>query len=204
MKIYVDIDDVLSETAASLCDIAEREFGRHVEYCNVCEFDLQKVFSFTDEEMDRFRVLSHKTEELKSFPVTPGAVEGVRALVAAGHAVDLVTGRPASSHVGTEAWLKSAGLGDFTVSYVDKYDRSQIYALSPDDPPTVGMAELEARGYDVAIDDSPIVLAKLAAWRKTRVLVYDRPWNADFALSDNMRRIGSWADAMAQIRSLDA
>ena len=39
MRIYVDIDDVLCETAASLCGLAAREFGRHVAYEDVGVFD---------------------------------------------------------------------------------------------------------------------------------------------------------------------
>lgn len=204
MKIYVDIDDVLCETAVSLCDMAERVFGRRVEYRNVREFDLQNVFGLSDSEMGRFRDLSHEPEFLASFAVTPGAVEGLRALVVAGHSVDLVTGRPASSHIGTEMWLDSAGIDGLTVTYVDKYGRSQIYGCNPGDPPTIGMDELAAREYDVAIDDSPLVLSKLAAWHKTCVLVYDRPWNAGFGLAQNMSRIGSWAEALAAVRRLKA
>ena len=202
MRIYVDIDDVLSETARSLCAIAESEFGRHVDYSDVREFDLQRVFSFSDDEMERFRVLSHVPDVLASFAEVSGAVEGVRSLVAAGHIVDLVTGRPASSRRGTEMWLERAGLGEFKVTYVDKYDRSGIYRNDPDDPPTVTMTELAARRYDVVIDDSPIVLAKLAAWRDSRVLVFDRPWNADFPISPNMQRIYSWADIIDFVRRL--
>lgn len=204
MKIYVDIDDVLCETAASLCDMAEREFGRRVEYRNVREFDLQRVFGLSDPEMNRFRDLSHEPEFLASFSATPGAVEGLRTLVSAGHSVDLVTGRPASSHIGTERWLDSVGIDGLTVTYVDKYGRSHIYGCNQGDPPTIGMDELVAREYDVAIDDSPIVLAKLAAWHKTSVLVYDRPWNAAFGLARNMRRIESWAEALVAIRRLKA
>lgn len=200
MRIYVDIDDVLCETAVGLCEIAAREFGRRVEYGNVRDFDLQKVFSLSDAEMARFRELSHLAETLASFAITPGAVEGVRALVAAGHEVDLVTGRPASSHIGTETWLESAGLSALPVLYVDKYDRAGIFSHAADDPPTVSMAELESRGYGVAIDDSPLALAKLARWERTEVLVFDRPWNAAFHLAPNMERIRSWPDAVSGLR----
>lgn len=199
MRIYVDIDDVLCETAVTLCAIAERDFGRVVPYNKMHTFDLQTVFSLSDAEMVRFREVSHTEEALASFPVSEGAVEGVRELVAAGHKVDIVTGRPASSHRGTEKWLAAAGLGDFVVTYVDKYGRAGCFAANPGDPPTVTMEELRARRYDVAIDDSPIVLAKLADWTDTRILVFDRPWNASFGLAPNMTRITSWADIVAQI-----
>jgi len=35
MRIYCDMDDILCETAASLCTLAEREFGRVVAYEDV-------------------------------------------------------------------------------------------------------------------------------------------------------------------------
>jgi len=191
-RIYVDMDDVLCETAVTLCAVAEREFGKVVPYGEVRSFDLQKVFSLDDEEMARFREISHSEETLASYPVTEGAVEGVKALEAAGCAVDIVTGRPASAHRGTEAWLASAGLGGFGVTYVDKYGRAGCFAENPDDPPTITMEELRSRRYDVAIDDSPVVLRRLAEWTETRVIVFDRPWNASFPLAPNMTRVASW------------
>lgn len=190
MRIYVDIDDVLCETAASLCGLAAREFGRHVAYEDVGVFDLQQVFGLTDGEMKRFAVLSHEPECLKGFPLTEGAVEGLKALRAAGAEIDILTGRPAASHRATAEWLASVGLGDFQVEYVDKYGRS--FLRNPDDPPTVPLAELMRRRYDVAIDDSPVILESLAAWGNTRVLVFDRPWNRGFALAPNMTRVVGW------------
>ena len=192
MRIYIDIDDVLCETAAHLCEIAADAFGKRVRYEDVFQFDLQEVFGLTDEEMKRFMVLSHEPASLCAHPLTPGAAEGVRALRAAGHEVEIVTGRPASAHQPTETWLKMVGLGDFTVTYVDKYGRDACYAHNPGDPPTVPLAELLARHYDVAIDDSPSVLKSLAAWTSTRVLVFNRPWNQRYALADNMTRVADW------------
>lgn len=202
MRIYVDMDDVLCETAVSLCELAKREFSRDVDYANVSQFDLQQTFDLSDAEMRRFRELSHLPEILTSFAETPGAVDGVRALLAAGHSVDIVTGRPASSHVGTESWLKVSGLGDLAVVYVDKYNRIDVFAHAPDEPPTVSVADLARRGYDVAIDDSPLALDMLAAWRDTRVLVFDRPWNETVALAANMRRVDGWDAVLAQIKEM--
>ena len=194
MRIYVDMDDVLCETAASLCRLAEREFGRRVPYAEVHDFDLQRVFGLDDEEMRRFMELSHAPETLAAYPVTPGAAAGMRALRMAGHDVEIVTGRPASAHVGTELWLEAAGMGGFQVTYVDKYGRDAHYAHNCGDPRTVAMEELLAREYDVAIDDSPVALDRLKPWHRTRILVFARPWNDLYALSPNMRRISGWAE----------
>lgn len=197
MRIYVDIDDVLCETAVHLCRLAERNFGRIVPYEKVFQFDLQGVFGLTDAEMARFMVLSHEPASLMAHEETPGAAAGVRALRAAGHDVEIVTGRPASAHVATAAWMTAHGLGDFAVTYVDKYGRDACYAHNPGDPPTVTLDQLLARNYDVVIDDSPSILAHLAGWRKTRILVFARPWNETFALAPNMERVGDWNEIVS-------
>lgn len=197
MRVCVDIDDVLCETAASLCGLAERAFGRRVPYREVREFDLQRVFALTDAEMRRFMALSHEPETLMSYPETPGASAGLRRLRAAGCEIDIVTGRPASSHAATVAWLESVGLAGFAVTFVDKYGRT--FAKGPDDPPTVPLAEFLRRDYDFAIDDSPVVLPSFADWTRTGVLVFDRPWNASFALAPNMRRVSGWDDIVRTV-----
>jgi len=197
-RIYVDIDDILCETAAALCRLAEHEFGRIVAYEDVCVFDLQQAFGLSDEEMRRFRLMSHEYGCLMGFAVTPGAVEGVRALRDMGAEIDILTGRPASSHKATEDWLASVGLGGFVVEYVDKYGRT--YERHPGDPETVPMKDLLARHYDFAIDDSPVVLGSLAAWRETKVLVFDRPWNRSYELSPNMTRVAGWREILSVVK----
>ncbi len=200
MRIYVDVDDVLCETAAHLCEIAAREFGRPVAYEDVFQFDLQEVFGLTDAEMTRFMMVSHEPDSLLAHPVTPGAPEGLRALRAAGHEVEIVTGRPASAHRPTEAWLARVGLADFPVIYVDKYGRDACYPHRPEDPPTLPLAELLTRRYDVVIDDSPKVLEHLAAaWPQTRILVFSRPWNRNYLLTDNMSRVADWKSVLAAV-----
>lgn len=204
MKIYVDMDDVLCETAASLCRLAERVFGKQVAYENVFQFDLQEVFGLTDEEMKRFMVLSHDFDSLLSNPVTPQAPESLRALRADGHDVQIITGRPASAHQPTQAWLTQNGLGDFPVTYVDKYGRDACYRHNPDDPPTITLTELLARHYDIAIDDSPNILTHLATWESTRIFVFDRPWNRSFPLAPNMTRATSWPALLSHLSSFSS
>lgn len=197
MRIYCDIDDVLSETAVSLCDLAERMFGKRVAYADVRDFNLQRTFALTDDEMRRYMEAAHASEHLAAYAPTPGAVEALRELKAEGHAVEIVTGRPATAWRGTEAWLKRVGLGDFTVTYVDKYGRP--CPVDPKAPRMVPLAELLARHYDVAIDDSPVALKSLEVWERTRVLVFDRPWNFDYQPAANMTRVKGWSDILAII-----
>ena len=199
MRIYVDMDDVISETAAGLCELAARSFGRRVPYEKVFQFDLKDVFGFTDAEMREFMRLSHLPETLAAYRVTPGAPRALRALAAAGHEIEIVTGRPSYAAAGTRAWLEAAGLGELPVSFVDKYGRANVYQCGGDAPPTVPLAEFLTREYDVAIDDSPSILPRLAQWKRTRVFVFDRPWNRAYQLAANMARVSGWADIRAQL-----
>lgn len=197
MRIYVDIDDVLSETARALCGLAAREFNRHIAYENVDGFDLQQVFHLTDAEMARFVKLSHAPECIQAYAEVPGAIAGVQALRAAGHQVELVTGRPAFSAAATSAWLNAAGLPNENVTYVDKYNRH--FEAAKNLPRTLTMDELAARKYDLVIDDSPVVLARLAAWTWSKVFIFSRPWNAQMQSAPNMTRVRDWVDILSRI-----
>lgn len=199
MRIYCDMDDILCETAATLCRLAASTFGVRVRYEDVRNFDLQQTFGLTDGQMRNFMCAAHEPSCLLSYPETSGAVAGLKAFAAEGHDVEIVTGRPATSHAATEAWLRAAGLGAFPVTYVNKYGR--LFSQDGDAPEMVSRDDLLKRHYDIAIDDSPLILSALAAWTETRVLVYDRPWNRDFALAPNMVRVKSWAEIREQSRS---
>ncbi len=128
--------DILCETAATLCKLAEQTFGVHIAYEDVRDFDLQKSFGLTDDQIRQFMAAAHVSDRLLSYPQTDGAA-------AAGHEVEIVTGRPATSHRATEGWLAAAGLGEFRVTYVNKYGR--LFSKDGDAPEMVSMAELLTR-----------------------------------------------------------
>ena len=50
MKIYVDFDDCLCETAKSFSDIIADLFGIVIPYEGIKYFNLQKAFSLSDED----------------------------------------------------------------------------------------------------------------------------------------------------------
>ena len=51
MKIYIDFDDCLCETARAFTEIAKRLFGKDVPYEKVRFFNLQQSFELTDDEL---------------------------------------------------------------------------------------------------------------------------------------------------------
>jgi len=201
MRIYIDFDDVLCETARHLSDLARELFGRDVPYEAISGFDLQQAFSLSDAQIAELMDHAHRTDFLTALTPAPGGIEGVRALETEGHDLAIVTGRPSDSHAGSLGWLQRFGLTHLALIYVDKYGRATA-TPPPDAPPTLDRAAFARLHFDVAIDDSPTALDLLAPRRDCTVIVYDRPWNRRYAHAPNMRRTRTWPEIVDLIGGL--
>jgi len=80
MRIYIDFDDVLCETARALSEAAKVVFQRDVPYEEITVFNLQHAFSLSGDEIDQLMDLAHEVEFLAALEPVPGAVEAVRKL----------------------------------------------------------------------------------------------------------------------------
>lgn len=201
MRIYIDFDDVLCETARCLCELARDLFGRRVPYEALSVFNLQEAFALSDAEIARLMAHAHAADVLTGLAPTPGGLDAVRALEAAGHDLAIVTGRPASSHAGSCGWLRKHGLAHLDLLYFDKYGRADPHPPTHV-PRTLSRDEFERLHFDVAIDDSPTALDLLAHRSDCTVVVYDRPWNRAYKADPAMRRSDSWAEIVDWIGSL--
>lgn len=197
MRIYVDFDDVLCETARSLSVVVHKLFGCAVPYEKITQFNLKKSFSLSDEQMDILIRTAHAQSFLSKIPETPGAVEAIRTLLKKGDQFSILTGRPAASFKGSINWLSHFGLEKLPLLHVDKYARAGEFPQIPGQPPTLTVAEMDKMAFDVAIDDSPMALDLLAKRNSCRVLVFDRPWNRHYSLSSNMRRVSDWKEILS-------
>ena len=196
MRIYIDFDDVLCETARALSVLAREMFGRDVPYENIEFFDLEKSFSLSEAELDQLMARAHEDDFLMNLEPTPGGADAIRAWEAAGHEVLIVTGRQPTCHSGSMKWLRKYGLAHMEIIYVDKYGRAPV--APPEDAPI--MINLEAFNqlhFDVAIDDSPAALDLLAPRHNCRTLIFDRPWNRAYPLTPAMVRAASWSEILA-------
>jgi len=198
MRIYIDFDDVLCETARHLSDLARELFGRSVPYEAISGFDLKKAFSLSEEEIGGLMEHAHRTGFLTDIAPVPGGLEAVRTLETRGHKLAIVTGRPASSHEGSCGWLRKHGLGHLDLIYVDKYGRTPAAPLQ-NTPATLNREAFAALPFDVAIDDAPGALDLLASRQDCMVIIYDRPWNRTYAHAANMRRSASWPEIVQLI-----
>ena len=192
MRIYVDFDDCLSESARGFSDLAAELFGVHVPYEEMRFFNLQKAFSLTDEQYAKLLAEGHDPDRLLSYGEVPGASETIHERTRRGHEVSVVTGRPFSSREPSRLWLDRHGLEDIRMYFLDKYGRESHrkeneYCLDLDD--------FYRMKFDYAVEDSPSAFRFFDPLPGLQVLVFDRPWNREAAFpGSNYRRCRGWDD----------
>ena len=128
MKIYVDFDDCLCETARSFCNLVSQLFGMDVPYEKMRYFNLQKTFSLTDEQYEYMMIEGHKPEVLLSIEETEGAYEASR------------------------KWLDRHGLGRIKLYCLNKYGRDSFIKNSDF---SLEVEDYYRMHFDYAVEDSP-------------------------------------------------
>ncbi len=179
-RLYVDLDDVIGETAQRLLVMAEQEYGLRVPFEEVTSFDLDAVFGMDAEETADFYRRSNEADVLSGVALREGAVESLAACRARGIEVWVVTGRPAASRELTRAWLADRGVPHDELLFVDKYGKMQQEEAFPVDPAgLLSLEELAAMKFRAAVEDHLGMARILAGSMRTPVLLMDRPWNRD-------------------------
>lgn len=197
MKIYVDFDDCLCETARAFSEIALRMFGKNVPYEEIHCFNLQESFNLTDDEYEQFMHEGHKMEVLLAYDETPGASRVLNELIDKGHEVFIITGRPSGSYEASRKWLDDHGLDRAKLYCLNKYGRDFFYKN--------GEFNLELEDYykmkfDIAIEDSPMAFKFFDHLPDLKIMVVDRPWNRDCEFpSGNYLRCSNWEFIRKQI-----
>ncbi|MBP5179280.1 MAG: 2-dehydropantoate 2-reductase [Lachnospiraceae bacterium] len=190
MKIYIDYDDCLCETARAFTVIAERLFGKRVPYEKVRFFNLQDSFKLTDDEYEQIMIEGHLPEVLLSFEETPGASKVINEWIDKGYEVDIITGRPYSSYEISRIWLDKHGLDRVRLLCLNKYGRDGLFKTSDFN---LELEDYYRMKFDYAIEDSPIAFSFFDHLPELKVMVYDRPWNRECKLpNSNYFRCPDW------------
>jgi len=189
MKIYVDFDDCLCETAKEFTHIADRLFGKKVPYEKVRFFNLQQSFDLTDEEYERLMAEGHLPEVLLSYEETPGASKVLNEWIDRGFEVSVITGRPYSAYEASRKWLDEHGLERAQVYFLNKYGRDSFYENNEYD---LELEDYYKMKFDYAVEDSPAAFRFFEHLPDLKVLVYDRPWNRECELGEGYERCVSW------------
>ena len=188
-RIYVDVDDVVSQTTECYVRIVKEEFNRDVAFEDLTTFDLRVSFNLTENEFRYFFDLVHEHELLAGYDPVDGAVDTLREWKAKGHRIDIVTGRPTSAREVTLDWLSRNKVPFDNFIMVDKYNRP-----GNDLSIAITKAELAERPYDLAVEDSGEMAQFLAREMGVKTALMTWPWNLNCPGHDKIFRCGSWAE----------
>ena len=201
LKIYVDCDDVVTETARRLMEIRRREGGwAPPDFEGMLDFDLHNSLRLAPGEYEEFLERAHQPEVLRALEEVPDACKTLRAWLDDGLEPVIVTGRPAFSYGATRGWLDERGLCDLPLVLVDKYNRS--LGESVPGVEIVPFSKLGEAGFDLAIDDAPAALNLLAQAAFCPYAVFDRPWNRTY--NPSIPRVVGWAELDTFVRGMAA
>jgi len=198
-RIYVDLDDVLSQTIRGLTRLLERHCGRRVDADAVEHFDLARSFDLDAEELRTFMQLAHRPEELDGLEPIPGGARVLASWVERGYAVSVMTGRPPACEPVSRRWLERHEIPHHELQCVDKYAQRQWAGGDRG----VSLDELMEREFRLAIEDSLDVAVHLVERCRVRVALLDRPWNRDTSgltptTAAAIVRCQSWEDVAAR------
>lgn len=200
MRIYIDFDDVICETAVFFTKLARELFGIDLPYSQVQFFNLQKTFDLSDEQYDELMIAGHIPENLLSYAETPGASETINRWIDEGHDVKVITGRPFEAYGPSREWLDNHGLNRVPLFCVDKYGRE---SFNMDSSYSMTLAELYDMTFDFAIEDSPAAFEHVMHFDNCKVAVFNRPWNIKEPLpNSNFSRCEGWAGVQDYLESV--
>ncbi|MBR6274600.1 MAG: 2-dehydropantoate 2-reductase [Lachnospiraceae bacterium] len=190
MRIYVDFDDCLCETAKAFSELAVEMFDKHVPYENIRFFELDKSFDLDADQFERFMIKGHEPDVLLSYEETPGASKVINEWITQGHDVSIITGRPFSSYEPSRKWLDDHGLKDVKLYCLNKYGRDSFIKNSDF---SLELEDYYKMKFDFAIEDSPKAFRFFDHLPDLKVLVFDRPWNRECTFpNDNYMRCFDW------------
>lgn len=192
MKIYIDFDDVICETARHFTILADELFGIKLPYSEVQFFNLQKTFDLTDEQYDELMIAGHLPKNLLAYEETPDASTIINKWLDEGHEVFIITGRPFESYEPSRKWLDEHNLSRLPLYCVDKYGRE---SFNQELSYSMTLKELYSMTFDFAVEDSPAAFEHVMHFENCKIAVFDRPWNRAAAFpNDNFVRCSGWKE----------
>ncbi len=190
MRIYVDFDDCLCETARGFTVLVQDLFGKDVPYEEIKYFDLQRSFSLTDEQYEQMMIEAHTPASLLSYDETPGASKVINSWIDSGHDVSIITGRPSSAYEASREWLDQHALERLKLYCLNKYGRDSFIRNSEFN---LEIEDYYRMHFDIAVEDSPSAFKFFDHLPELKVMVFDRPWNRSCEFpNEGYRRCFDW------------
>ena len=170
--IYVDMDDVLCETAQHFLVVLDREFGKRFSFDQLTNFDVGASCRLNPHEREQLYRIVHRADELLSIEPMAEAIDVLRRWREAGYEISIVTGRPPDTYEPSVEWLTRHRVPYQNFMIVDKYGR-----FTPETTIGITLSDLASHQFCWAVEDSPGMAKYLADQMGIPVALLDRPWN---------------------------
>lgn len=190
-RIYVDIDDVLCETADALRAVIARDFGRKVPFERIHSFNIGVSFDLTPEQVEQVMDTLHTPGFLRGLQVMQGALDVLTQWAASGYEITVVTGRPPSCYEDSEAWLIEHAIPYSSLVFVDKYSRTPAEQAAHK---CLSLKDFKKERFCLAVEDSADMTSVLVGEMGILTALFARPWNAHAAALAGSTRCHGWAD----------
>lgn len=174
-QAYIDLDDVIAQTAAAFPDVLRAVFGREIAFQDIFSFDLGKSFGLSKDELRDFLHRAHRDSVLITLRPMPGAKEVLERWATDGTFIVVVTGRPISTYDVTREWLRKNRIPFHGLLFVRKYTENRFPENSLREP--IGLRTLAKSTFDFAVEDSPKMASYLLRHLGIPIALFDRPWN---------------------------
>jgi len=197
--IYVDLDDVLCQTARHFLVIVAREFGKKFTYEQLTDFDIGTSCGLHAEEREELYRMVHEPGELMQMAPIADAIAVLNQWIDTGFEIAIVTGRPPDSYEASRAWLEQHRVPHHSLTMVDKYAR-----FATENTVAIDLDELAAREFCWAVEDSLPMAQYLGGKMGVPVALMDCPWNRAATHPPSVDRFSDWrsvAQAMPKFAS---
>ncbi len=185
--VYIDFDDVISESTRACIRILKREFGKEAEFEQVHSFNFMESFNLSQAEYDHFFDCIHQPEEIMSYKPVWKAIETIKKWAEDGFEIAIVTGRLTSTFESSLEWLSEYEVPYDSFTMVDKYSRPGANMKI-----AITVEELSSMKFSLAVEDSPKMAEYLSKDMGVSVALFDRPWNRVLPLNEKMERYSDW------------
>jgi uncharacterized HAD superfamily protein len=185
--IYLDLDDVICDTAVNYIQLVEQLFGKKFTFDDIHSFDLQQSFNLSIEQNSFMFAAAHQRDFTMSLQPINGAVPTLNKLKSMGYYLSIVTGRHTITYQDTLEWLTLHAVPYDRFIMVDKYKRAET-----DRNIAIPMETLSQMSFFLAIEDNCDMASHLSTTMDTRVKLYDRPWNRTMATGAGVERFFDW------------
>jgi 5'(3')-deoxyribonucleotidase len=188
--LAVDLDDVLSESFASIIAYHNATYGTSHVASDMTDHNLNLLWGTTKEEAIRLVDEWFNSPFYMQTGPVGGAHAGLTALKNAGFSIIVITSRPLRSRRHTETWLEQNYAGLYNELYItDQY-------ANPDAPITKGSICADTNA--VGLVDDVITYLEDVASKGMRAFQYDTPWNQHES-SPRVTRVHSWDDVVTSL-----